>query len=659
MCATGYGIRRSKDLRAEIGKFPHSTNERKNMSTKTNFKRVALVAVTALGLGVLTSVAPANATDVAFGTAGGMKVTKAATQCNIADATTGYTLLAQDTVTSSEVTATTTIKYVTSNAPSLVVGDVVTVDFSVSTANDSGSSKIVSAVDVTSPGYSFSVTTSGKTVAASVDGTATITLVEASTRENGLVVTIPQNGSTVSVTSTNGEYISVGGTAGFNLASSDSGVTLATNGSYRGASDGGTDIVTLGTVGTITVNNYGSATDYVTPLSSITINVVASCGPTNTYSKADSFVSTGTSLTAATSNVDSALTASAGSSLYINIVANSASGSPVVAGTWTASATNNARVKLGTSAVASANVLYSFDSLTSTTGAQITARVKAPVTGTAGNSVVTVSYNGVVVATKSLTWLGEGTKINLVGNYTGDSTSGGLFLLTVTDAAGNQVPASGITYDSLTTSARTTSVTEVNEPTPLAPAAANATYGLPAHTYGVYSFTCSAAAGTGSTTVTMKYLQPVSLAYITLPVELKCAGGVNTYSISMDKASYKIGEIATMSISAKDTTGAAVSDFTTVGTGANVSAGGMSQVGSLATTDTFTGGVKTYKFQVTTAGTFNAVAAISGLTTKSATAAYTVTGGDVALADVLKAIVSLIASINKQIAALQKALLKK
>ena len=31
------------------------------MSTKTNFKRVALVAVAALGLGVLTSVAPASA----------------------------------------------------------------------------------------------------------------------------------------------------------------------------------------------------------------------------------------------------------------------------------------------------------------------------------------------------------------------------------------------------------------------------------------------------------------------------------------------------------------------------------------------------------------------------------------------------------------------
>ena len=34
------------------------------MSTKTTFKRVALVAVAALGFGVLTSVSPANAADV-------------------------------------------------------------------------------------------------------------------------------------------------------------------------------------------------------------------------------------------------------------------------------------------------------------------------------------------------------------------------------------------------------------------------------------------------------------------------------------------------------------------------------------------------------------------------------------------------------------------
>ena len=37
------------------------------MSTKTNFKRVALVAVASLGLGVITSIAPASATDAVAG----------------------------------------------------------------------------------------------------------------------------------------------------------------------------------------------------------------------------------------------------------------------------------------------------------------------------------------------------------------------------------------------------------------------------------------------------------------------------------------------------------------------------------------------------------------------------------------------------------------
>ena len=47
---------RATHLEAATGKFLAATNERKYMSTKTNFKRIALVAVAALGLGVLSSV---------------------------------------------------------------------------------------------------------------------------------------------------------------------------------------------------------------------------------------------------------------------------------------------------------------------------------------------------------------------------------------------------------------------------------------------------------------------------------------------------------------------------------------------------------------------------------------------------------------------------
>jgi len=51
---------RATHLEAATRKFLVTTNERKQMSTKTNFKRIALVAITALGLGVLSS-APSQA----------------------------------------------------------------------------------------------------------------------------------------------------------------------------------------------------------------------------------------------------------------------------------------------------------------------------------------------------------------------------------------------------------------------------------------------------------------------------------------------------------------------------------------------------------------------------------------------------------------------
>ena len=45
---------------ADLRTVRKSTTERKSMATKTTIKRIALVAVSALGLGVLTSVAPVN-----------------------------------------------------------------------------------------------------------------------------------------------------------------------------------------------------------------------------------------------------------------------------------------------------------------------------------------------------------------------------------------------------------------------------------------------------------------------------------------------------------------------------------------------------------------------------------------------------------------------
>ena len=60
---------RATHLEAATRKFLVTTNERKQMSTKTNFKRIALVAIAALGMGVLSSVPSQAAWSGAAGSA--------------------------------------------------------------------------------------------------------------------------------------------------------------------------------------------------------------------------------------------------------------------------------------------------------------------------------------------------------------------------------------------------------------------------------------------------------------------------------------------------------------------------------------------------------------------------------------------------------------
>ena len=117
-----------------------------------------------------------------------------------------------------------------------------------------------------------------------------------------------------------------------------------------------------------------------------------------------------------------------------------------------------------------------------------------------------------------------------------------------------------------------------------------------------------------------------------------------------------MGEIATITIDAKDSSGRAVADSQAMAVD-TVSVGGGSLTRAVATTDYFTGGKRTILAQMTTAGSFNTAVTLTGSVTTSATAAYKISDGAVSNAEVLKSIVALIASINKQIAALQKLIL--
>jgi hypothetical protein len=135
--------------------------------------------------------------------------------------------------------------------------------------------------------------------------------------------------------------------------------------------------------------------------------------------------------------------------------------------------------------------------------------------------------------------------------------------------------------------------------------------------------------------------------------------------VTWDKTAYVSGDIATMSISAKDAYGNAMAEGTYLtGLSLAVNSGGFQDLSSCSATSSLsTGGVKKCKYAVlNTPGSYAYSVDLTNGSLQAAvvgTAPITTGASSVSNADVLKAIVSLIASINKQIAALQKALLKK
>jgi hypothetical protein len=264
------------------------------------------------------------------------------------------------------------------------------------------------------------------------------------------------------------------------------------------------------------------------------------------------------------------------------------------------------------------------------------------------NTLITISFNGAVLATKSITFTGRAASISVTGVdiALANGTRTGMFDFIVKDSAGNQL--AGITPTADTTK-YTSQVTAVS--------IAGASSATAVQTGG---FTCGSTSG--SSIVRIKYvLSDLSTIYSNEFVAA-CGLGVNKYTISLDKNSYVPGEIATLTISATDINGAKVADSSTVGTGVAISGGGLTAVAAATSADTFANGSKTYKFTVNNVnGNYNMVVDLPAyVSTDSAkTISYSIADGAVTNAQVLSAIVALIAQITKQIAALQKALLKK
>jgi hypothetical protein len=170
----------------------------------------------------------------------------------------------------------------------------------------------------------------------------------------------------------------------------------------------------------------------------------------------------------------------------------------------------------------------------------------------------------------------------------------------------------------------------------------------------------------------MQFILPSGTIVKSTPVEFSCAGAAAAYTASLDKATYAQGEIATLTVRFVDSGGRPANSDSQVTANTNdavVSANQMTLVSAYTNAQkTNVNGAVTFTLTVGTAsgvvpGSYNAIVSfptVNAVAGSNQSVAYTVTApNSVSNADVLKSIVSLIASINKQIQALQKLILRR
>jgi len=575
------------------------------MSTKTLRKRIALVAVSALGAGMLSLVA-VPAANAAAGTG----------KTPIA----GVAYISPTASTNGSASAATLTVYA-HNADNTVL---TTTDYA----------------EGTSVGY----------VVTDVQAVTSGSLSSGAVLSNGAISFLGKSGTKLGVVATNGI-----------ITATDGGSDAVISGSLASAYDGTAEAAAFvvkptGAVGSVmTVSFYAASTVSATSptngtlIGTFALTIVAS-GSSNIVSAAKSSLIVDTSSSFA-STVDQAagFSLSNGATGYVTVSANDAYGVPL-SGTHavTVSATNGAKV--GFSA-------YPSTSSAVTTSIPSGVYVNQGTANAAVSTEVSVLVDGVSIGSKTITFAGDLSKIavTVLGIAQKGSAAATNIVLAYKayDAAGNRVALAAPSIKGTDAVVNTGAVQTAETAT------VTGTVGFNCATYG---------------TNTGLYLQATNTAGATIVSDkfaISCAGDMYTYTAKLDKSTYKQGEIATLTISGFDVKGKPSNDIQVIGSATYkpaISGSYMTAVNAPLYTDYTTNGVITYTFIVgNTAGSYSMAVDLPLLTNPAAnatdvskTVGYSIASdGGVSNAEVLAAIVNLIASINKQIAALQKALTKK
>jgi len=624
------------------------------MSNKTIFKRISLVAITALGAGVL-SLAPASADDnSAVGSS--TEPTQATGILNVVTtpSITGAPVLGADGV------------YAGSKSLGLLANSTtLTTSSLTSTATMRADGAIV---------FAFK-------------GSATAEIAHTIETSGGIIYTSSSTASAARNINAANTSLTVGKDATASLVTNfsvkpDTGSKLITVSVYESAALATDDTASNTMAVAVAAIQAGSVSKGT--LKQRYLVTVAATSASGVYSAADSYIAGAASAadnTEATTDATDSLKIASQTSPYAfininlrdayNVSLDGGKGALIITGTNGALIAYSAG---GSAATSATDFNLTQVSNTSAAGA-ITVTKPAARANKSFSTTISISWNGVVVGTKAVTFLGEVAsmvvtprRIAQMGG-TSATTSTDVFRVTYADDGGNSLIGLGTARTTVVGSTTNAFVTGASIGTQ--GTATDAAKG---------SVECAAGAsaylGGGSATLQMQHVNLESGTTVTSNAfPITCQGNAYSYTAGFDKASYTPGSVATLTITFKDRDGDlangydtwAATNVATITGGPSATAVAIPAVGDKADSGTGLQGIKTYQFIVgSTEGDFQAVVSVPDVNSRNSsqanqTVAYSVKAAtsSVSNADVLKSIVALIASINKQIQALQKLILKR
>jgi hypothetical protein len=549
-------------LSAVDRKVLFTTNERKEMSSKTFFKRIALTAIAALGAGLI-SVAP----SAALVTANTLTIDAATDAINTNDTATA---VFSHSFVQSNAADSVTVRAILTSGPSSGAGGIRI------QVSDSGTS-----VSDDFPGYVYST----------VVGTSAWSLVT------------PDNSASApdSVTVTN----------------SDAGRTIRSDFRvrfYNVTKPGTYEVTMFTTVSNHTTSGNQSLTEGPSVKWTITVtdrDTTATTASTTTLRTYGGSIAQGTA-----EGTDSASMASAyscsdnGSACEPNLtiftrLKNTAGASLASVAQESLTATIDGPGYLSTSAsdkaAAKSKVLtFNSDAAPDADGTPLYV-YSSDAEGTATVTIKTVT-SGLTVGTKTITWYGRQAGIEIGTSIYKIARSGplgyataGMFTVKVTDAGGRSVP--GVSFSNISDNAAAIASTSCTDTT-----------GDASLADGVYSCSVTTVAGSTSgskATITVrayKFLSSTTFWPVDYAVTL--GGGVSTVVLTTDKATYEPGEKMVVTSTAKDASGNPVYDgLAGPSLSSNKQLGGTnSAIGGALTMNVYVGGVSTSQTRSATTG---------------------------------------------------------